>query len=263
MESETPKLQPKPVTWIGPKAVHPARMALSAEEVEARRSPNPGPLEAMFYEGAGRGVTKWTHYLPIYDRVFAPWRGRPVRMLEIGVFQGGSLDLWRRYFGPDAVLFGVDIEPACAGRVTPPNQVRIGSQDDAAFLHSVVDEMGGLDIVLDDGSHIGRHQWASFRALWPRLEAGGMYLIEDLHSSYWPGLEGGIGRPDTGIGLAKALIDDMHGWYHGHEEVVAAREEIGGIEIADSILIAHKVAPKPFPGRALAGTWPKAAAGSG
>ena len=250
---------PRPAQPFGPKLLPIEQMRLKEEDMLRRRSPDPGPLEQMFYDSDGRGVTKWTHYLPFYDRVFAPYRAlnaeRPLRMLEIGVFQGGSLDLWRRYFGPEAILFGVDIDPACAARVTPPNQVRIGSQDDPAFLASVVDEMGGLDVVLDDGSHFGRHQRASFRALWPRLAPGGVYLIEDLHTSYWGGFEGALRRPGTGIEMVKELIDDMHGWYHGHHETVAPREELGRIEIVDSITAVHKVAPKLSPGRWLAGRW--------
>jgi hypothetical protein len=85
-------------------------------------------------------------------------------MLEIGVFKGGSLELWREYFGPAATIFGVDVNPKCADYVTAPNQVRIGSQDDALFLEKVVLEIGTLDIVLDDDSHIGHHQRRSFES---------------------------------------------------------------------------------------------------
>jgi hypothetical protein len=246
-----------PAEPIGPKVLPVKDMRLSIEEIERRRSPSPGPLERMFYENPGRGVTKWTHYLPFYEQVLTPFRGKAVRFLEIGVFRGGSLDLWRRFLGPQAVLYGVDIDPACAARVTAPNQVRIGSQDDAAFLNGVVDEMGGVDIVLDDGSHIGRHQLASFRALWPRLTPGGFYMMEDLHTSYWPGFEGGLRKPGTGIELVKAIIDDMHGWYHGHEERLARREEIGAVTVVDSIAVIQKCPPKLSPGRALTGDWSK------
>ncbi len=68
-----------------------------------------------------------------------------------------------------------------------PNQVRIGSQDDPAFLRSVIDEMGSPDIILDDGSHVSDHQKISFETLWPLLKVGGLYVIEDLHTAYFPG----------------------------------------------------------------------------
>jgi hypothetical protein len=87
----------------------------------------------LFFAHQGRIIIKWIHYLDIYQHHFSAYRNTPVKFLEIGVFKGGSLELWRNYFGMNATIFGIDIEPACATYVTPPNQVRIGSQDDAHF----------------------------------------------------------------------------------------------------------------------------------
>ena len=231
-----------------------ATMRLSYDEALARKSKKPGPIEEIFYSHKGRPANKWTHYLPFYDRAFGPYRGIPIRMLEIGVMLGGSLELWRKFFGPDAVLFGIDIDPACAGRVDAPNQVRIGSQDDPAFLRSVVAEMGGLEIVLDDGSHVANHQRASFRTLWPLLSPGGLYVIEDMHTSYWPKWEGGLRRPGAAIEVLKELIDDMHAWYHSEDERWAARDEIGSILVADSIVAIKKCERRPPPGHVWVGT---------
>lgn len=197
-------------------------------------------LGRIFCSGEGRPVDKWVHYIPIYERYFAKYRGTAFRMLEIGVFKGGSLDMWRSYFGPDATLFGVDINPACADRVTPPNQVRIGSQDDPAFLAGVAKEMGGLDVVLDDGSHIGRHQWKSFEVLFPLLAEGGLYVIEDTHTSYWWRWGGGPLRRLTANGLAKRIIDDMHGWYHRRRQRTPAMTEIGALHVHDSMIVIEK-----------------------
>ena len=202
-------------------------------------------LSHVFASHVGRLAHKWDHYLDIYDKHLADRRGKPFRMLEIGVFHGGSLELWRRYFGDEAILFGIDIDPECADRVDPPNQVRIGSQDDPIFLRKTVTEMGGLDVVLDDGSHVGRHQWASFRTLWPLLPVGGLYIIEDTHSSYWPSHEGGYGRRNSGIGLAKQLIDDQHGWYHDKGHVLASPNEFGAIHVYDSMVFIEKANRPP------------------
>ena len=78
-------------------------------------------------------------------------RGQPVTMLEIGVFDGGSLDMWRRYLGFAATIVGVDINPRCADLVDEPNIVCIGSQADRAFLEQVIARHGAPDLVLDDG----------------------------------------------------------------------------------------------------------------
>lgn len=198
-------------------------------------------LEREFFGNTGRPVDKWIHYLAAYQQHFGAYRGTPVRMLEIGVFRGGSLDLWRRYFGPEATIVGIDIDPGCAERVTAPNHVRIGSQDDPAFLASVVAEFGPFDIVLDDGSHVGKHQRTSFEQLFPAVRPGGVYAIEDLHTSYWPrGYDGGWRRRGTGIDLVKSLIDDMHGWYYRRDTRSPAREWISGIHVYDSLVVIDK-----------------------
>ena len=72
-----------------------------------------GDLLDIYADGASELVHKWHHYIPLYDRYFGPWRNRPLRFLEIGVSRGGSLTMWRKFFGAEAVLFGIDINPAC------------------------------------------------------------------------------------------------------------------------------------------------------
>lgn len=199
------------------------------------------PLADIYFAHRGRAVTKWVDYLDLYDRHFARFRGTAVRMLEIGVLNGGSLEIWREYFGPKAILFGIDILPECSDRVDPPNQVRIGSQGDATFLAKVVREMGGVDIVLDDGSHNGPLQHASFKTLFPLLSDGGIYAIEDLHTSYWPGdFEGGYRRSGTAIELTKQLIDDMHAWFHDQGEAGAPKETLTGIHAYESLVFIEK-----------------------
>ena len=223
------------------------RFSIDSAEAEVRGEAASSELERQFYAHKGRVVHKWTHYLPIYDQYFARFRGTGIRMLEVGVFKGGSLELWRDYLGPSATIFGIDINPACAEYVSPPNVVRIGSQDDRKFLKAVVAEMGGVDLVLDDGSHIGRHQWVSFETLFPLLNEGGLYIIEDLHTSYWPGFaEGGYRRSGTAIALIKRLIDDMHGNYHNRPQLEAsATEWIPAIHIYDSTVVIEKQRRSP------------------
>lgn len=132
-----------------------------------------GDLLDIWASNSGAAVHKWHHYIPLYDRYFSAWRGTAVRFLEIGVNRGGSLQMWRRYFGEAASIFGIDINPKCAQYDGLAGQVRIGSQADGAFLESVVDEMGGIDIVLDDGSHQMAHVRETLVRLFPMLENGG------------------------------------------------------------------------------------------
>ncbi len=200
-----------------------------------------GDLLDIFTDPDKLRVHKWHHYIPVYDRYFAPFRGRPIKFLEIGVSDGGSLDMWRRYFGDEAVIFGVDIDERCAEFDGRSAQVRIGSQDDPTFLGRVIDEMGGVDLVLDDGSHVMEHIRASLAAIFPRLSAGGTYMIEDLHTAYWERYGGGPQEPGNVFNLMRALVDDMHHWYH-REGVQAPGigDGISGMHIHDSIVVLEK-----------------------
>jgi hypothetical protein len=227
-------------------------LALSPQEAAQREQAASGELARMFFAHRGRLIHKQTHYLEIYERYFSPFRGGAVRMLEIGVFKGGSLDLWRKYFGPEATVFGVDVDPECAAFAEPPNQVRIGSQDDSAFLRSVVAEMGRPHIVLDDGSHLGRHQRRSFEVLFPLLEEGGLYVIEDLCTSYWRRHEGGYRRRGTGIELVKELIDDLHARYHDKGAATPAQDFLKAVHVHDSIVVLEK-GRMPPPGHVQVG----------
>ena len=98
-----------------------------------------GDLLKIFSENSGPVVHKWHHYIPIYSRYFSSFRATKVRFLEIGVSKGGSLTMWRKYLGEDAIIFGIDINPDCAQYDNISGSVRIGSQTDEEFLKSVVE----------------------------------------------------------------------------------------------------------------------------
>ena len=108
-----------------------------------------------------------------------------------------------QYLGPEATIHGVDIDPTCAKLSSDDLPVHIGSQADPGFLQAVVERMGGVDVVLDDGSHVAKHQRASFDVLFPLLPAGGLYVIEDTHTAYWARHGGGYRRPGTAIQMSK------------------------------------------------------------
>lgn len=205
-----------------------------------------GAFLDIYADGSDRVVHKWHHYIPLYDRYFGRWRGRPLRFLEIGVSDGGSLAMWRRFFGPDAVIFGIDIDPRCAAFDGEAGKVRIGSQDDADFLAAVVEEMGGLDVVLDDGSHEMAHVRRSFEVLFPRLSHGGTYMVEDLHTSYWRRYGGGYRAAGNFFNFVRQMVDDMHRWYHdAGERFGGLGAECSGIHIHDSVVVFDKDRPYP------------------
>ena len=131
-------------------------------------------LRDMFETHGGRQIDKWEHYFPIYEKHFERFRGKAPRVLELGVDHGGSLQLWKRYFGHGADIIGVDINRES---MFMESQIQTHCIDQT---NPILATFGPFDIVIDDGSHVAEHQMASFDILWPRCT--GVYLIEDCHS---------------------------------------------------------------------------------
>ena len=168
-------------------------------------------------------VHKMAHYLPVYEANLP--RDRPIRMLEIGVARGGSLQMWRQYLHPESAIVGIDIDPETKQFDDPDNRihVRIGSQADTEFLQSVVDEFGPFGAILDDGSHMASHMVESFRYLFPHaLAAGGTYIVEDIHTNYWTYYRD---QPMSFADFTKSLIDAMHAHYLPMVEEYNFRED--------------------------------------
>lgn len=137
-------------------------------------------LDAFFEaRTVGRGIVKWRHYFEIYDRHLAKFVGEPSTLLEIGIYAGGSLDMWREYLGPSSELYGVDIDPYCTR--FEEATVFIGDQADRAFWERFRAETPSLDIIVDDGGHTVEQQLVTLEELLPRLRPGGVYICEDIH----------------------------------------------------------------------------------
>lgn len=169
-------------------------------------------LKEYWLNNTGRKITKWTHYFWVYDRHFAALRNKPIKMLEIGVLNGGSLEMWKKYFHPDSTIVGIDITPGCKDFEDKDNNVhvRIGDQSDPAFLQSLVDEFGEFDLVLDDGSHHVAHVKKTFEFLYPKIAKDGIFFIEDTHAAYWPSHGGSLSQPEAIHNVAKVLIDKLN-----------------------------------------------------
>jgi hypothetical protein len=198
-------------------------------------------LWSDFLTNQGKAIHKWEHYFPVYERHFAPWRGRTLTFLEIGVARGGSLQMWRRYFGPLARIVGVDIDPKCLAHDGDGVSVRIGDQADPAFLAQVIDEFGVPDVVLDDGSHQMRHIEATFEFLYPRLPKNGVYMVEDLQCAYWPKFGGSMDDPKTFINIAKSLVDKLNADHtEGAVEPDAFTRETFSIGFYEGIVVLEK-----------------------
>jgi cephalosporin hydroxylase len=211
--------------------------------MKAVRRKRKNPLRDYFENNSGRLIHKWIHYFEIYDRHFSRYRGKPVTVVEFGVSHGGSLQMWKHYFGRKARIIGIDIDPQCAAFAEKRVEVIIGDQEDRKFLRELRDRVGPIDIVIEDGGHTMRQQINTFEVLWPAVRNGGVYLVEDLHTSYWKGYGGGYKRPGTFIEYAKNLVDQMHAWHSREPDELAVDKytrSIRGMHVYDSIIVFDK-----------------------
>lgn len=140
-----------------------------------------GELRTFFEERRkGPGIWKWLHYFEIYERHLARFRNASPNILEIGIYSGGSLDMWRSYFGKGCHVYGADIEPSCKVYEKEDVTIFIGDQADRSFWARFRQQAPKLDIVIDDGGHRPHQQIATLEELVPHLQPGGVFICEDI-----------------------------------------------------------------------------------
>lgn len=157
------------------------------------------------------------NYTEIYAQYFAKFRNEPIKFMEIGIYKGSSVKLWEQYF-PNAELHFIDITTKYIEYYSQRSHYHFVDQSDRKALQTLAQNIlgGGFDVILDDGGHTMDGQITSFQVLFPFVKSGGMYIIEDLHTSYWRSF-GGKGtqqHPKAGqgttVGYLQNLIDDLN-----------------------------------------------------
>ena len=197
-----------------------------------------GFLHRYYLENGGKPVDKWIHYFDVYERHFERFRGNRPTVLEIGVFGGGSLAMWKAYFGPGSRIVGLDIEPKCKAHEEEDIEIFIGSQDDPAVLGAILEKYGPPDIVIDDGSHRMEHMTATFDLLYDRISPNGVYLVEDAHTCYWDEFNGGLHREGSFIERAKSLVDSLNACHsRGQMPVNDFTRSTDSIAFYDSVVV--------------------------
>ena len=193
---------------------------------------------------------KWHHYLKIYDRHFSRFIGKNPTILEIGIDKGGSLEMWNYYFDNKCKIYGIDINPNC---LDVPNKlgatnisVTIGNQESREFWKQYLKDKPKFDIVIEDGGHTMNQQIVTYEELYNHVTDTGVYLCEDLHTSYWSLYGGQLNKPSTFIEYSKKFVD-MLNFYHIVDDISAVkdkyenfRKKTDSVHYYDSVIVLEK-----------------------
>lgn len=203
----------------------------------------PNKFTKFFWEEPKKKqISKWHHYFDIYDRHFKRFQGKNPTILEIGLFDGGSLEMWNYYFGNQCTIIGVDINPEHKKyeEDAPNIKVFIGDQADPGFWNYVKSQIPKVDILIDDGGHHMHQQIATYECMYNYISDNGVYLCEDLHTSYWGEFGGGYKSPHSFIEYSKNFIDLINAYHTRVGTDLTFRKTTNSIHYYDSVLVLEK-----------------------
>lgn len=151
---------------------------------------------------------KQSSYFQVYSELFEKYREKNITFVEIGVLNGGSLFMWRDYFGSNVRIIGVDLNPLAKMWEKDGFEIHIGSQSDPIFWKNFFKVVGPVDVILDDGGHTFEQQIVTAHNCIPNINDGGLLVVEDTHTSYF----NSFGYPSkyTFIEWTKKLIDNIN-----------------------------------------------------
>ena len=177
-------------------------------------------LKQIHSSHQGKVSDKWMLYLNEYDRLFDLYRQKKVRLLEIGVQNGGSLEVWGKYFGQAEKIVGCDIEQKCSNLNFEDQRIEfvLGDATDPVTQQRISKLVHGLDIIIDDGSHTSGDIVKAFTLYFPMVTDGGLYIVEDLHCSYWDEYSGGLYKRLSSMAFFKLLGDVLNKEHWGTSE---------------------------------------------
>ena len=195
---------------------------------------------------------KWSHYFDLYETHFAKYVNKSPVVIEVGIYRGGSAEMWKKYFGTGATIIGVDIDQNVTKYTTDGCIQYLGDQGDPALWDKILAAHPEIDVFLDDGSHICQHQISTLQRVWPHIKLGGTYMCEDTHTNYWPEYGGGIKVPSTFLNYAKQITDTMNVNYYKdldrHPDNLMFADfykDLSGQHFYDSIVVLDKDGKRP------------------
>jgi len=159
----------------------------------------------QIYKNLKRVSLKYDTYFQTYEEMFNKYVGKKITFVEVGVLQGGSLFMWKEYFGKDARIIGIDLHPNAKELEKHGFEIYIGSQSDKNFWKNFYSKVGKIDILLDDGGHVNDQQIITLSESVHNINDNGIIVTEDVHTSYLKK----FGNPSkySFINYSKYLVD--------------------------------------------------------
>lgn len=166
-------------------------------------------IQQIHKNKTGKVSDKWESYLRYYDVLLKSLEGQPIKLLEIGVQNGGSLETWAEFFVAAKVLVGCDIDQKCKQLVFDDARIKIVIGDACApdTQSQILGISPNFDVIIDDGSHVSVDVLNTFIRYFPYLSPGGLYIIEDSHCFYMDDFGGGILNEYGAYAFFKKIID--------------------------------------------------------
>lgn len=219
-------------------------------------------LRYLHDKHVGKITDTWSLYVEELDKVLSVFRNEQIVILEIGVQNGGSLEIWSKYFPKAQRIVGVDIDPKCGELhfVDPRISVVISDATSDDGKRKVLQQAPAFDVIIDDGSHKSSDIVRAFGHYFPVLNEGGFYVAEDLCCSYWADYEGGLHNPLSAMAFFRRLADitNYEHWRNNRSreyllKEFSAKYEVGfknfdlarihSVGFANSLCIIGKAAP--------------------
>jgi len=187
------------------------------------------------YIESGYKSIKHSTYFPVYDQLFSKFVGTDVTFVEVGVLDGGSLFMWRNFFGPKARIIGVDLNPQAKKWESDGFEIYIGDQSAPEFWSSFFSRVGNVDVLLDDGGHTYKQQIITVECGLPFVNDGGLIVIEDTHTSYMA--EFGGPSSLSFINYAKNTVDGINFRFGGFGTGGRSEPAIYSIQFFESFVV--------------------------
>lgn len=180
---------------------------------------------------------KHDSYFSVYEKLLEKYIGKPIVFVEVGIFNGGSLFMWREYFGPSARIIGIDLNPVAKDWEKFGFEIHIGDQSDSGFWDSFYKEVGPIDVLIDDGGHTNLQQIVTSHYAIQNIKDGGTLIVEDTHTSYFR--EFGNPFKYSFINFAMHVVTSMNSRSHALRRVGNYWNKVHSISFFESIVAFH------------------------